>query len=535
MTAPPLLLRILLAAVTLGASALPQAAPPRSGASRPAAPPPVTATVANTARTGVATGLTAEAVTAVVRSARESFGAKGLAVAVVQDGEVLVELGCGERADDSPMTATTLCNIASCSKAFTAAAVAMLVEAGKLGWDDRVVDHVTEFRLSDPWITTNLTVRDLLSHRCGLKTFAGDLLWYGSDYDDAEALRRLAKLPITQRFRDQFGYQNLMYMVAGIIVQRTSGQEWQDFVEQRLFAPLGMTQSRAAAQRLPADAERAVPHIDGHAVADHEFVACKPAAAIYSSVHELTAWVRMLLANGTWDGERLLAESSLQTMWRPHTALNATGSGAATDDFRSYGLGWFLSIEQGQKLVEHDGGMPGFLSKVSLLPAERFGFVVLNNANDGVLNEAIKRALLTMRRGEDGLAIVERLAGVKRRIDERDRRAVAERVSRRRSGTTPSRALADYAGTYVDEIYGSATVTLANDRLSLVLEPSHRRLFGEMAHWHDNTFRVDFPDRFLPFALVRFDLETDGTVRGFGVDCPIADFDFGALDFRRQR
>lgn len=525
MRAPPLLPSFLLALAVLCTAARPQAVGPGATA----------APDAGAGRTGAPTALTADAVTAMVRAAQERFGAKGLAVAVVQDGEVLVEVGCGERADGRPMTATTLCNVASCSKAFTAAAVALLVEAGELAWDDRVVELVPEFRLSDPWITANMTVRDLLSHHCGLKTFAGDLLWYGSDYDDAEVLRRMAKLPITQRFRDQFGYQNLMYMVAGIIVRRASGLDWQDFVEQRLFAPLGMDASRAAAQRLPADAERAVPHIDGRPVLDHEFVACKPAAAIYSSVHELTAWVRMLLAHGTWQGRQLLAESSLQTMWRPHTALNQAGSGAATDDFRSYGLGWFLSVERGQKLVEHDGGMPGFLSKVSLLPAEGFGFVVLNNANDGALNEAIKRALLTMRRGEDGLAVVERVARIKRQIDERAARAVAEREGRRRTGTQPSRPLAEHAGTYVDEIYGTATVTLAGERLSLVLEPSQRRLHGELVHWHDNTFRVDFPDRFLPFALVRFELDTDGSIRGFGIDCPIADFDFGALDFRRQK
>ncbi len=479
------------------------------------------------------TALTAEQVQAIAQRAYEKFGTKGLEIAVVQDGDVLAEVACGERGQGQPMTPNTLCNIASCSKAFTAAAIATLVQEGKLGWDDRVVDRVPEFKMADPWITAHMTIADLLSHRCGLVTFAGDLLWYDSDYDEAEVLRRIEKLPIVQRFRDQFGYQNLMYMVAGIVVQRVSGESWEDYVTQHFFTPLGMTQSRTSAQRLPGDAERATPHIDGEPIQDHEFIACKPAAAIYASSHELTAWVRLLLAGGKLDGKTLLSEASLREMWRPHVTMDG-GSGAANADFRSYGMGWFLSFERGKKVVEHDGGMPGFLSKVSLLPAERFGFILLNNGNDGVVNEALKRALYTARAGGDPIGVLDRIATVAKRLKERDRDAVTRREAARRPDTKPSRALADYAGAFEDDVYGPAEITLTNDTLHLVLVPGKRRLFGDLHHWHDDTFRCDFPDKFLPFALVRFELDTEGKVTGFRIDCPIADFDFGALDFRRK-
>lgn len=477
--------------------------------------------------------LTAAQVTALVERAHEAFGRPGLAVAVVQDGGPLVEVAFGERAAGLPMTPTTLCNIASCTKAFTAAAMALLVQDGKLDWDDRVVEHVPEFRLGDPWITAHMTVRDLLSHRCGLVTFAGDLLWYGSDYDDAEVVRRLERLPLPQRFREQFGYQNLMYLVAGLVIARTSGMPWEEFVEQRLFAPLGMTASRACVQRLPASAERAEPHIDGVVVEDHAFVACRPAASIYASVHELVPWMRMLLAAGKWNGEALLTDASLQQMWRPHVATSGAGAGAGNDDFRSYGLGWFVSLERGTKLVEHDGGMPGFLSKVSLIPADGFGFVLLNNHNDGILNEALKRALLALRAGEDGMAIVDRIAQVAERIHARERKRIEEREAARQPDTRPSLALAAYAGDYEDAVYGAAVVAADGERLTLELVPSKRRLHGALSHWHHDTFRVDFPDRFLPFALVRFELDHLGQVAGFRIDCPIADFDFAALDFRR--
>jgi CubicO group peptidase (beta-lactamase class C family) len=480
------------------------------------------------------TPLTRESVAAIAEHAARTFAPKGLSIAVVQDGELLAAVAHGERSDGQPMTTGTLCNIASCTKAFTAAAIALLVDEKKLDWDDLVVQHVPEFRLRDPWITANMTVRDLLCHRSGMVTFAGDLLWYGSDYGDTEVLARMAKLPIPLRFREQYGYQNLMFLVAGLVVQRVSGQSWEDFVAQRLLQPLGMRHSRAAAQLLPADAERALPHIDGVAVPDHEFVACRPAASIYSSADELTAWIRMLLDVGRVDGKNLLSAEALRQMWRPHTITGAAGAGAGTADFASYGLGWFLSLERGQKVVEHDGGMPGFLSKLSLMPIERFGFVVLNNANDGVLNEAVKRAFYAARAGGDPIAQIDRLARVGQRIRQRDEHERKAREGQRREGTKPSRALADYAGGYVDEVYGTADVTLAGDALSIALVPSRARLSGSLSHWHDDTFRVDFPDRFLPFALVRFELDHTGTVTGFCIDCPIADFDFAALAFRRQ-
>lgn len=473
-----------------------------------------------------------ENVTALVQHAFGKFAPKGLAVAVVQDGELLVEIGLGERAPGQPVTPRTLFQIASCSKAFTAALVAQFVDDGKLGWNDRVVDHLPAFRMQDPWITAHMTIADLLSHRCGLVTFAGDLLWYGSDYTDEQVLARIEKLPIPQRFREQFGYQNLMYLVAGLVLQRVSGQSWEDLVEQRLLQPLGMVHSKSCAQRLDDDAEKALPFIDGVEVQDHVFAACKPAASIYSSVHELADWTRMLLNGGKWQDRQILGPGSLAEMWKPHVQMGQA-SGASPADLRGYGLGWFLYLHDGRKLVEHDGGMPGFLSKVSLLPSERFAFVVLNNANDGVLNEAIKAALLAAHSGKDGIAQIDRLAAVAERIHAREKATVAQREAARLPDTRPSLGLAAYAGRYEDAVYGPAEVTLADGALRVVLLPSKSRLTGAMQHWHHDVFRVDFPDRFLPFALFRFELDSESKVAGFRIDCPIADFDFGALDFRR--
>ncbi|GAB4148853.1 MAG: serine hydrolase [Planctomycetota bacterium] len=480
------------------------------------------------------TALDPARVEALARSAFEKFHPKGMALAVVQDGEPLVEIGLGERGDGGPVTPRTLFNIASCSKAFTAALVAMAVSEGKLGWDDPVVRHLPEFRMQDPWITAHMTIADLLSHRCGLVTFAGDLLWYGSDYSDEEVLARIDKLPIRQRFRDEFGYQNLMYMVAGMILGRIYQKPWEDLVEERILRPLGMEDSRACAQRLPEGAEKALPFIDGEPVEDHVFRACKPAAAMYSSVHDLVLWERLLLSGGKLGETRLLAGGALAELWRPRVRIGPS-TGADPTDLRGYGMGWFVWPHRGAKLVEHDGGMPGFLSKVSLIPSEGFGFVVLNNANDGILNEAVKAGLLLARAGQDGEAGIARFARIAERVREREKARKAEREARRVPGTKPSLPLEAYAGRYEDEVYGPAEVSLAEGRLHVVLLPSRRRLHGDLSHWHLDVFRVDFPDRFLPFALFRFEIGTGGEVEGFRIDCPIPDFDFGALDFRRVR
>ena len=489
---------------------------------------PAAATLAPVAQQAP-TGLTKEQLDAIAARAFEVFRPKGMALAVVKDDALLTEIAFGERKDGQPATPRSLFNIASCSKAFTAALVAQQVSAGKLRWNDRVVDHVPEFRMQDPWITARMTVADLLSHRCGLVTFAGDLLWYGSDYTDAEVLARIEKLPIKQSFREEFGYQNLMYMVAGIVLERTTGRSWEQLVEEQLMQPLGMSDTRASVQRLPEGAERAFPHIDGAMVEDHAFVACKPAASIYSSVHDLSHWIRALLASGTLGETKVLEPAELAEMWHPRVSIRR--GPADPLNFMGYGLGWFVSYERGRKVIEHDGGMPGFLSKVSLVPAEHLGFVVLNNSNDGVLNEAIKQAIYAALDGKDPFAQIERLGKINERITARTKQEIARREAQRVADTAPTLPLKAYVGRYVDATYGPAEVTLDGETLKVELIPSKRRLFGPMAHWHHDVFRVDFPDRFLPFALFRFEFDSEGGITGFRIDCPIADFDFGALQF----
>ncbi|MDA0932861.1 MAG: serine hydrolase [Planctomycetota bacterium] len=465
----------------------------------------------------------------------ELFEPVGMAVAVVEDGEVAFADGFGERfsGGGEPVLPTTVFQIASCTKAFTAAAVGRLVADGALAWDDRVIDHLPWFRLSDPWITRELTVRDLLCHRSGLATFAGDLLWYGSSYDEDEVFRRAAKLPITKRFRSEFGYQNILYAVAGRVVEKVSGQEFGAFLEQRFFEPLGMDDTAFGFDRLGDGQAPALPHIEGQGIDIVRFGACKPAGAIWSTAQDMAAWVRALLDGGRAGDADVIPAQVLHAAWTPHTPMPAGRRPDAIEDFRSYGLGWFLTVEHGKKVVEHDGGMPGYLSKVTLVPEDRFGMVVLHNTDTPLLTTALRAAVLAARNGGDGEAVLQRYAEAA--SDRRARAAdeVRAREAERVEGTEPSLALAGYAGLYRDEILGDARVELRDDELHLRILPSGQTFHGALAHWHHDVFRVDFPDRFLPFALVAFRIGSDGVVEGFGIDCPIPDFDFDALSFRR--
>lgn len=492
------------------------------------------------ATTPLATGLaqspgsTAE-LEGLVRHAFDTFRPVGLAVAVVEGDELKFEIGLGERIAGSGdlVTPTSQFNIASCTKAFTAAAIGQLVAAGKLDWDDPVIDHVPEFRLAEPWITQHMTVRDLLCHRSGLVTFAGDLLWYGSENDDAQVIARMARLPITRQFRSQWGYQNLMYLVAGQVIERASGKLWADYVQESFLRPLGMTGTAAGFDRLAADAAWAHPHIEGRLEGVTSFRACKPAGAIWSSAHDMTMWMRMLLADGRFNGTQVVPSEVLHQCWTPHVMVRGGRTPAAIEDFSSYGMGWFLSVEDGKKLVEHDGGMPGYISKVSLLPADRFGLVILNNGMDGIVNFALRRAIFAWRSGGDGKAVLDRFADLAKARAKDASAAKSKREAARVKDTTPTLALDRYAGHYEDAIFGAAEITWDGTELSVVLVPSAKKLHGKLSHWHHDVFRVDFPDGLLPFALFHFTLDSQGQVAGFGIDCPIDDFDFAALDFRR--
>ncbi|MFM2376091.1 MAG: hypothetical protein RLZZ165_1188 [Bacteroidota bacterium] len=473
----------------------------------------------------------------IVEASYEAFKPTGLCVAVVKDGRVVLSKGWGSADKDAnrPAESGSLFNIASCTKAFTAACIGMLVAQGKLRWEDKVIDHIAGFQLSDACITSQLTVRDLLCHRSGLGTFDGDLLWYGTDYTDEQILAHLRHLPIRQDFRSEFGYQNNLYMVAGLLIQEVTGKSWSEFVRDNLFLPLGMNATCASNDELPPGAPLARGHLQGQVQPIYDFTGCKPAASIYSSVDDLSHWVRMWLDGGRWNGRQILDPKTIRTLTTGHTLMSVSPAWESWGiHFRSYALGWILMDYGGKRVIEHNGGMPGYISKVMILPESNLGLVVLNNGNDGMVNDVIRFKVLDHFLGLKGPDWDRLFRGYSDQEQENQQAATASREAARKPGTQPSLPLTAYAGAFFDRTYGEAKVELQGNRLMFTMVPARALFTGEMEHFHYDTWKVHFRDPYLPFALVTFELTHTGDVCGLKIDLPSADFHFHMLDFRRK-
>jgi CubicO group peptidase (beta-lactamase class C family) len=489
---------------------------------------------------------------AYVEAVRKEFEVPGVAVAIVKDGEVVLERGYGVRELGKPeeVDAHTMFAIASNTKAFTAAALSILADEGKLSLDDRVIEHLPWFRMSDPYVTQEMRIRDLLTHRSGLGLGAGDLLyWPGTDYTAEEVARRLRHVPLTGSFRNQYAYDNILFGVAQLVIEKASGQSYEAFLRTRVFEPLVMDETRFNSDHLREGDNVAT----GHAKADFRDLQPAPrmswsnvagAGGIYSSVHDLAKWMRVQLDQGVISGEgegakRLFSEKRQQGMWSLITPINigkpsVPELAAATPQFAGYGEGWNITDFRGEKLVWHTGGWPGMVSRLTLVPGHELGVVVLTSAEQGAAFHAITLRVLDAFLGApktDWLAAyAASVAKTKSKSDEDWQKHLAARDA----GSKPSLPLAGYAGTYRDPWYGD--VTIANEGGKLVMRFSRtRELVGDLEHWQHDSFVVRWRERWLNAdAFVDFDLDHDGKVRGVRMEAisPLTDFSFDFHDLR---
>ncbi|NIR50435.1 serine hydrolase [candidate division KSB1 bacterium] len=469
-----------------------------------------------------------------IEKAVKDFDLTGLTISIVKDGSVTFRKAYGlkDASKNEPMTVRSLFNIASCTKAFTAACLGMLVEEGKIAWQDKVIDYIPEFRLSEPYVTKELNMIDILSHRSGLATFDGDLLWYETDYSNEEIIRRMRHLPLRRDFRSQFGYQNNMFLIAGEIVHEVSDTTWSDFVYERIFNPLDMTDSRTCSEHLTEDQDIAYPHLDGK-VRELYIEDPGPAGSIYSNAEEMSRWITMLLNGGTYQGQRLLNEDTVEQLFAPQTLLNLSSFMKDTGShFYAYGLGWFLFDYSGRKVAEHGGGMPGYISKVTLVPEENLGFVILTNDMNRLPN-ALRYKILDTFLNEGDKDWAQYYLELKNRREQGEQKRMAERKAKRAKNTQPSLDLSQYTGTYNDQMYGDATVELKDGQLWLTLVPTKDIFVSAMQHWHYDTFRIKFRDEFLPEGFVTFRFDSNGEVTGLKIDLPNPDFHFNNLDFKK--
>ena len=477
------------------------------------------------------------------RAGRE-WGVPGFSLAIIKDDRVVFARGYGVRelGKAEPVDKDTLFAVASNTKAFTAAALATLVDEGRLRWDDPVTKYLPWFQLSDPYVTREMTVRDLLSHRSGLATFGGDLLWYETTYPREEIIRRVRHLKPAHGFRGRYGYQNIMFLAAGEIVPAVTGKSWDDYVRERFFAPLGMARSNTTYRQLMSSQNVATPHneVGGRvrAVRYSNVDAAGGAAAINSSAAEMAEWVRLQLGRGAYQGKRIFSAASSREMWTPHTVVSGVSESAEkfnpTVHFNLYGLGWFLSDYRGRKVVTHSGGLDGMTSRVALLPEENLGVVVLTNSETPLQSFLYYKVfdVFTGAPARDWSAdYLARARSAREREEAEAKKAEAARVP----DTRPSLPLAAYAGAYGGQMYGDARVTEEGGRLVVRLLPSPAYV-GDLEHWHFDTFRIKWRESVVypyPRGWVTFTLDPQGRVGEMKIDVPNPDFDFKELEFKR--
>jgi CubicO group peptidase (beta-lactamase class C family) len=361
---------------------------------------------------------------ALARRARETFRVPGLAVSVVVGDEVVLARGYGERERGvgPSVDAQTSFAIASNTKAFTATAVGLLVDDGVLGWDDRVTQHIPELELWDPYVTRELRIRDLLSHRVGTATWAGDLMWLSSNYDTTTVIERLRHLPAQSGMRERYGYSNLMFMLAGEVIRRKTGKPWDVLVRTRILDPLGMHEVATRVGQLEGRENVAKAHIEQDGTwsttpyLNLETVGA--AASLHANVTDLAQWVRVQLHDGELGGQRVVPEAVIRETRQPHMWLRV-----GPDDllepgrhFSGYGLGWYLSDYRGELMVTHGGGMPGMISRVMLFPDADVGVVVLTSSESGAAY-ALALALADVFLTEPGETTKDYLAAVAERAD----------------------------------------------------------------------------------------------------------------------
>jgi CubicO group peptidase (beta-lactamase class C family) len=473
---------------------------------------------------------------------RADWNVPGIAVAIVKDDKVVFakgygvrELGKTERVDEN-----TLFAIASNSKAFTTAGLAILVDEKKLNWDDKVVKYLPEFQLYNPYVTSELTIRDLVTHRSGLDTFSGDLLWYETNYNDDEILRRVRFLKPKSSFRSQFGYQNLMYIAAGKVIERVSGKTWSQFVTERILTPLGMNRTTTTVKNLKDN--YSMPHNESggklRALHSGNVDGATAAAALNSSVADVAKWLRLQLGRGKFEGKQIFSERQAGEMWTAQTILGTNpfpAKDAPTRLFSAYGLGWFLNDYRGRKVVSHGGGLDGMISQTAMMPEENLGVVVLTNSETSVntiLQNKIFDVFLDAPKRDWSAERLERAKQNKAREAEADAKLVASR----QANTKPSLTLKDYAGNYIDQLYGDATVTDENGKLVLRFVQSPN-FVADLEHWHYDTFQIKWRPSVaynFPRGFVTFTIDKTGKTDDMKIDQPNNDFWFYELEFKRS-
>jgi CubicO group peptidase (beta-lactamase class C family) len=474
----------------------------------------------------------------------KTFEVPGLCIAIVKDSKTVLAKGYGVRklGAPTPVDENTLFGIGSNTKAFTTAALASLVDAHKISWEDPVYQRLPGFQMYDPYVSHEMTIRDLLTHRSGMGLGEGDLLfWPHTTFTRDDIIYRLRFMKPASSFRSHYAYDNLMYLAAGQIIPAVTGKSWEDYIREKILLPLGMNTTNLSNAAFKPGDDYASPHseVDGK-LQVIDFVVldnAAPAGSINSSAAEMAKWITLQLARGRFPNsdKRLFSEARSREMWSPQTVLptpERPGPLAALQaNFADYALGWGVRDYHGRKLVGHTGGVAGFVSRVMLVPEENLGIVILTNAESGSAFDSILYHIL-----DQYLALpnTDWIAAFQA-ADEAAQKAANEITNKqnavRAADSRPSLRLEKYAGVYADPWYGPVTIRSENGKLIFTMDHTPNAV-ADLQHWQYDTFKAHWRDRTIEDAFVTFALKPDGTIDHFTMVAvsPLADFSFDYQD-----
>ncbi|HZD52042.1 MAG TPA: serine hydrolase [Woeseiaceae bacterium] len=489
-----------------------------------------------------------------VEAVRKAAGVPGMAIAIVERGEVTLargygvkKLGLRDRVD-----ADTIFPTGSTGKAFTVAALAILVDRGRIDWDDAVIEHMPWFRMYDPWVTREITIRDLLVHRSGLGLGAGDLMFVPrTNLTRRESVERLRYIKPATSFRSAYAYDNVLYMAAGQLIEEVAGKTWEDFVADEVLRPAGMLNSTTDDDDRFATANRAWPHarlngafrgLGDQEVLDERDVLGRnsaPAGGLAISANDMARWLLVQLAHGKLpDGDgRLFSAAASKQMWAPVVIMPIRHYSESLEplvpNFSTYALGWDVQDYQGVKLIQHGGAVFGFLTMVVLIPEKDVGLFVVINSEEGEVVRGLAAELVDHYLGLPHTDWTERFAAWKRQRIAKGLAAYQEK-SAEPADVGPSLALVRYAGDYADPWYGPISIRLVDGRLQIDFLQTPG-MTGVLEHWQYDTFRTRWDDESIEPAYVTFALDADGKVERITMKAvsPFADFsyDYHDLEF----
>ncbi len=459
-----------------------------------------------------------------VNLALKTFDVPGIAIAIVKDGKVVATKGFGVRklGDPAPVTGKTLFEIASNSKAFTAAQLAQLVDEGKLSWDDPVTRHLPSFQMADAYVTHTMTVRDLLVHRSGLGLGAGDLLWWPTTtFSTDEIIERLRNVKLATSFRNNYAYDNLLYIVAGKIIAQKAGKSWEAATREHILAPLGMNGTTTNVEEMLKTADYSAPHskINGKAAVVKPMPVQNAVGAIgiQTNAEDIAKWMQVLLDEGKMEnGKQLFSAKQAREMWSAQTPMKVSEPKpalmATKPNFAAYGLGFQLRDYRGRKIAMHGGALQGFYSRIVMVPEEKLGVAIFTNAENGPSMSALQWRILDHYMGVAPTDWIKVYAEQEAEMHKEEMARQGKLTAARAAASRPSLPLASYNGDYKDDWYGTVSIRQEGGKqvMSFSRTPD---LTGTLEHFQHDTFIVRWKERnFNADAYVTFSLNPDGSI-----------------------